>query len=141
MRTEKSSYVVLWLIIKHNNKTWSILADFFLFLTRFCVNGVILRCSDADIKMSLSGKPKLDKFLIKVLMNVLIVLWQWYNLGQKVGDKFTKLSEISFSLECFTDDVLQFFTKKRQNLETAGYSPSNPSISGIFLKLPNFLRS
>ena len=35
-----------------------------------------------------------------------------------------------------------FFTKKCQNLAlgwTAGYSPSNPSISGIFWKLPNFL--
>ena len=34
------------------------------------------------------------------------------NLGQKVGDKFTKLSKIGFSMECFTADFLQFFTKK-----------------------------
>ena len=59
--------------------------------------------------MSLSGKPKLDKFLIKVLMNVLIVVSQWYNLGQKFGDKFTKLSKIGFSLECFTDDFFAIF--------------------------------
>ena len=39
-----------------------------------------------------------------------------YNLGQKVGDKFTKLSQIGLSIECFTADFLQFFTKKRQNL-------------------------
>ena len=46
-------------------------------------------------------------------------------------------------MECFTADFLQFFTKKRQKLAfewTAGYSPSNPSISGIFLKFPNYLR-
>ena len=66
-----------------------------------------------------------------------------YNLGQKAGDKFPKLSKIGFSMECFTTDLLQFFTKKRQNLALgwkAGYSPSNPSISGILLKFPNFLR-
>ena len=34
-----------------------------------------------------------------------------YNLGQKVGDKLTKLSEIGFSMEWFTADFLQFFTK------------------------------
>ena len=67
-----------------------------------------------------------------------------YNLGQKVGDKFTKLSKIGFSMECFAADFLQFFTKKGQNLAfrwMTGYSPSNPSISGIFLKFPNFLKS
>ena len=58
-----------------------------------------------------------------------------YNLGQGVGDKLTKLSKIGFSMECFTADFLQFFTKKCQYLAfgwTAGYSPSNSSISGIF---------
>ena len=67
-----------------------------------------------------------------------------YNLGQRVGDKLTKLSKVGFSMECFTADFLRFFTKNRQNLAlgwTAGYLPSNPSISGIFLKFPNFLRS
>ena len=47
-------------------------------------------------------------------------------------------------MTCFAADVLQFFTEKRQNLAfgwMAGYSPSNPSISGIFVKFPNFLRS
>ena len=38
------------------------------------------------------------------------------NLGQKVGDKFTKLSKIGFSMKCFTADFLEFFTKKCQNL-------------------------
>ena len=28
------------------------------------------------------------------------------NLGQKVGDKLTKLSKIGFSMECFTADFL-----------------------------------
>ena len=63
-----------------------------------------------------------------------------FSLGQKVGDKFTKLSKIGFSMECFTADFLQLFTKNRQNLAfgwTAEYSPLNPSISGIFLKFNN----
>ena len=67
-----------------------------------------------------------------------------YNLGQKVGDKLTKLSKTGFSMDWFTADFLQFFTKKCQNLAsgwTTGYSPSNPSISWIFWKFPNFLRS
>ena len=67
-----------------------------------------------------------------------------YNLGQKVGDKFTKLSKISFSVECFTADFFQPFTKTHQNLTfggTAGYCPSNPSISRTYFKFPNFQRS
>ena len=47
-----------------------------------------------------------------------------YNLGHKVGDKFTKLSKLGFSMECFTADFLQFFAKKRQNVAfgwTVGY--------------------
>ena len=59
-----------------------------------------------------------------------------YNIGQKVGDKRTKLTEIGFAMECFTADFSQFFTKKRQDLAfewMVGYSPSNPSISGIFV--------
>ena len=66
-----------------------------------------------------------------------------YNLGQNVGDKFTKLGKKTFSMECFTADFLQFFNKKYQILTfgwTGGYSPLNPNISGIFFKLPNFLR-
>ena len=34
-----------------------------------------------------------------------------YNLGQRVRDKFTKLSKISFSMECFTADFLQLLPK------------------------------
>ena len=69
---------------------------------------------------------------------------QIYNLKQKIGDKFTRLSKTGFSMECFTVDFFHFFAKKRQNFAfrwTAGYSPSSPSKSGIFLKFPNFLRS
>ena len=50
---------------------------------------------------------------------------------------------MGFSMELFTTDILQFFNEKPQNLTfgwMAGYSPLNPDISGIFLKLPNFLR-
>ena len=67
-----------------------------------------------------------------------------HNLGQKVEGKFTKLSKIRFFYGMFfTADFLQFFNKKCQNLAfacTAGYSPLNLNISGIFLKLPKFLR-
>ena len=66
-----------------------------------------------------------------------------HNVGQNVGDKFTKLSKISFSMKCFTADFLRFFTEKRRSLAfgwTAGYSPRNPIVLGIFLKFPNFLR-
>ena len=55
-----------------------------------------------------------------------------------------KLRKIGFSMKCFTADFLQFFIEKRQNLAfgwTSEYSQSNPSISGIFLKFQNFLRS
>ena len=67
-----------------------------------------------------------------------------YNLGQKVGAKLTKLSQIGSSMECFTGDFLRFFTQNCQNLAfgwAAGYLPSNPSISGFFWKFSNFLRS
>ena len=37
------------------------------------------------------------------------------NRGQKVGGKFIKLRKIGFSMECFTADFLQFFTKKSSN--------------------------
>ena len=34
------------------------------------------------------------------------------NPGQKVGDKFTKLGKIGFSLECFTADFFATFYQK-----------------------------
>ena len=55
-----------------------------------------------------------------------------------------EIKQNRFSMECFTADFLPFFTKKRQTFAfgwTAGYSPANPSISKIFWKFPNFLRS
>ena len=60
----------------------------------------------------------------------------YYNQRQKIADKFTKLSKIDFSMGGFTADFMRLFTEERQNLafgRTAGYSPSNPSIPGIFL--------
>ena len=89
------------------------------------------------------------RYKFVVLSNLLVArffkkssLTAIYNLWQMVGDKFTKLSKIGFSMECFTADFLQFLNKKHQNLAygwTAGYSPSSPSISGIFLKIPRQL--
>ena len=70
--------------------------------------------------------------------------YRWDNLGEGVRDRFTDLSKIGFSMECFAADFLRFFTKKRQTLAlgcAAGYSPLNPSISGIFFKFPNFLNT
>ena len=43
--------------------------------------------------------------------------WPTHNSGQKVGDKFTKLSKIGFSMESFTAHFLHFFTKNCQNFE------------------------
>ena len=66
------------------------------------------------------------------------------NLGQKLGDKLTKLSEIGFAMECFTSEIFVIFSQKCQNLAfglRARFSLSNPSISGISMKFPNFLRS
>ena len=69
-----------------------------------------------------------------------------YNLEKKAGNKFTKLSKIGFSMERFTANFLQFSSQKSQNLALHArlslghhYSPSDASISGIFLKFPNFL--
>ena len=65
-------------------------------------------------------------------------------LGQRVGKNFTKLSKTGISMECFTPNVLHFLIKTRQNVAFGwanGQSPSNPKISGIFLKFPNELRS
>ena len=38
-------------------------------------------------------------------------LEQTYSLGQGVRDKFTKLSKIDFSMDCFTADFLRLFTE------------------------------
>ena len=51
------------------------------------------------------------------------------NNGQKVGDRFTKLNKIGFTMECFAGDFLQLFTKRRQKLVwTVGYLPTSLSI-------------
>ena len=45
-------------------------------------------------------------------------------------------------MDSFTAGFFRLFTEKRQNLafeRAARYSPSNPSISQIFLKFPKFL--
>ena len=55
-----------------------------------------------------------------------------------------KIKQNRFFYGMFYSWFFAIFTKKRKNLAlgwTAGYSPSNLSISGIFLKFPNFLRS
>lgn len=66
------------------------------------------------------------------------------NIGQGVGDSFTELSKIVFSMDCFIPDFLRLFTEGRRNLAlgwVSGCSPSGPSISGILLQFPNSIRS
>ena len=64
-------------------------------------------------------------------------------LRQSSIEGFKRIQKIKH----FIWDVLHIFVifaKKHQNLDfgwSAGYSPSSPSISAIFLKFPNFLRS
>ena len=52
----------------------------------------------------------------KIKGSVPIYKWRSVSLeylAQKVGDKFTKLSKIGLSIEYFTADFLECFTKKR----------------------------
>ena len=59
-----------------------------------------------------------------------------YNLGKGVRDKFTNLSKIGFSIECFTADFLRFFTKKRQKVAlgcTCHQIQAFPEFSSNFL--------
>ena len=62
----------------------------------------------------------------------------------KVWKQIHKIKQNRFFYGMFYSWFFAIFTKKRQNLVLGwmdGYSPWNPSISGIFLKFPNFLRS
>ena len=66
------------------------------------------------------------------------------NIGQKVGRQIHEIKQNRFFYGMFYNWFFAIVYQKRQNLAlgwTAGYSPSNPSISGIFLKFHNFLRS
>ena len=57
-----------------------------------------------------------------------------YNLGQNIIDKSTKLSNIGFSVECFTADFLQFCSTTVKTFLLGGRVstfPSNLSILGI----------
>ena len=63
------------------------------------------------------------------------------NLGRMIVDKFAKLSNIGFLMECFIDEFLRFFgTNAKICQRPAEHWPSDPSISQIFLKFPNFRR-
>ena len=88
-------------------------------------------------------KKPFSQWINKELLNQYRNIEQMYNLGQKAVDKFAKLSTIGFSTEYFTAGFF-LFTKKRQTLALgwpAEYFSSNPSISAIFIKFPNFLKS
>ena len=60
-----------------------------------------------------------------------------YNLRQKIVDKFTKLSDIGFPLECFSTGFLRFSSTKVKICILGGQLGNhlqNPSNSGIILK-------
>ena len=76
------------------------------------------------------------------------ILSKWKNNGVRltgidVLQSWTKncrqiheIKQNRFFMGGFTADFMRLFTEERQNLafgRTAGYSPSNPSIPGIFL--------
>ena len=65
-------------------------------------------------------------------------------LDKTLETNLKNLCKIGFLMEFFTADFLRVSTKKHQRLTfgwAAEYWPSNPSISGILFKSPNFLRS
>ena len=67
-----------------------------------------------------------------------------YNPGQNIVDKSTKLSKIGFSMKWFTVDFSQFYNTTVEICLLCGRLNtflSIPSVSGISLKFPNFLRS
>ena len=60
-----------------------------------------------------------------------------YNLRQKIVDKFTKLSDIGFPLECFSTGFLRFSSTNVKICILGGQLGNrlqNPSNSGIILK-------
>ena len=63
----------------------------------------------------------------------------------RVSKQIHEIEENRFFYEMFYRKIYETENfMKRQNLAfgwAAGYSPSNPSISGVFLEFPNFLRS
>ena len=61
-------------------------------------------------------KKKKSHILLKPFKLTLLTLnifhTLFYILGRKAGDKFTKLSKIGFSMECFTADFFAIFYRK-----------------------------
>ena len=65
-----------------------------------------------------------------------------YNFGQKIVDKFTKLSKTGFSMECFNADILQYSgTTVQIFLLGGGLGTCHQAFLGLFLKVPKFLIS
>ena len=86
----------------------------------------------------------LTKFIycLHVIYVVCVCILFVYNLLQKIVDKFTNSSKKGFFCRMVYSWFFAIFLHKCQNLPIswpAGYSPSNPSISGIFIKFANFL--
>ena len=83
MWNEKSTYLALWF----SNKIWSIMEVFLGFLTRFCVRGVIPRCSNPTVK-----QKDLSQFFYNKLCCIATVT------GQKmkfcIRDFFSKCDQI-----------------------------------------------
>ena len=85
-----------------------------------------------------SGWNRLNLLWIEIILKICDVTTSCRN----ILDKLTKLNKICFSRECFAADFSQFFKCPSFSFTwLAGYLPSIQSISGLFLKYPDFLRS
>ena len=50
-------------------------------------------------------------FIPTLIQSSAALIIKEYNLGQKIGDKFTKLSKIGFSMKCVATDFLPRYVK------------------------------
>ena len=50
-------------------------------------------------------------FIPTLIQSSAALIIKEYNLGQKIGDKFTKLSKIGFSMKCVKADFLPRYVK------------------------------
>ena len=78
--------------------------------------------------------------LLEKRQNIIDDLKSWTKGCREIHE----IKQNGFFYGLFTANFSRRFTESRQNLAfgwTAVYTTSNPSISGSFLKFPNFLRS
>ena len=83
----------------------------------------------------------LTLFTVPLYLNFVYLSEQTHNHEQNTVDKFTKLSKIGVSLECFTADFWQFSstTVKISLLDGRLGLAIDSSFSGTFLKFRDYL--